>query len=60
MHPRIFYLEQRTQFIYSYKIANYMTQAIMIANKFNVPDQCRHCVNPQGQLFMFGGFDPTT
>ena len=53
-------MEQRTQFIYSYKIANYMTQAIMIANKFNVPDQCRHCVNPQGQLFMFGGFDPTT
>lgn len=28
--PRIFYLEQKTKFIYSYKILNYMTQAIMI------------------------------
>ena len=28
--PRIFYLEQKTKFIYSYKITNYMTQAIMI------------------------------
>lgn len=28
--PKIFYLEQRTKFIYSYKILNYITQAIMI------------------------------
>lgn len=46
VHPKIFYLEPRTQFIYSYKIANYMTQAIMITNKFNLSDHTRYCVNP--------------
>ena len=31
--PRIFYLEPKTKFVYSYKILNYMTQALMIQNK---------------------------
>ena len=58
--PRIFYLEQRTKFIYSYKIMNYMTQAIMIQNKFNIPDNARYVITPQGNLFVIGGFNPVT
>ena len=58
--PRIFYLEQRTKFIYSYKIMNYMTQAIMIQNKFNIPDHSRYVITPKGHLFMIGGYNPQT
>lgn len=60
VHPRIFYLEQRTKFIYSYKILNYMTQAIMIANNFNLADHVRHVVTPKGNLFVMGGYNPLT
>lgn len=58
--PRIFYLEQRTKFIYSYKILNYMTQAIMIQNKFDIPENTRHILTPKGHLFMIGGFNQHT
>ena len=60
MLPRIFYLEQRTKFIYSYKIMNYMTQAIMIQNKFNIADNSRYVITPKGHLFVIGGFNPTS
>ena len=46
VHPRIFYLEPRTKFVYSYKIMNYMTQAIMIQNKFNIYDNSRYVITP--------------
>ena len=58
--PRIFYLEQKTKFIYSYKIMNYMTQAIMIQNKNNIPDHSRYVITPKGHLFVIGGFNPQT
>jgi len=58
VHPRIFYLEPKTKFIYSYKILNFMTQAIMIANKFNIPDNIRYIVTPKGNLFVMGGYNP--
>jgi hypothetical protein len=58
--PRIFYLEQKTKFIYSYKIMNYMTQAIMIQNKFDIPENTRYVLTPKGHLFMIGGFNPVT
>lgn len=60
VHPRIFYLEQRTKFIYSYKILNFMTQAIMIANNFNIADHIRYIVTPKGNLFVMGGYNPST
>ena len=60
VHPRIFYLEQRTKFIYSYKILNYMTQATMIDNNFNIADHLRHIVTPKGNLFVMGGYNPLT
>lgn len=37
---------------------NYMTQAIMIQNKFNIADHTRYCVTPAGVLYVTGGFDP--
>ena len=58
--PRIFYLEQKTKFIYSYKIMNYMTQAIMIQNKFDIPEYTRYVMTPKGHLFMIGGFNHLT
>lgn len=58
--PRIFYLDSRSKFIYSYKIMNYMTQAISIQNKFNIPDHTRYVVTPQGDLYVLGGYDPVT
>mmetsp|Transcript_35867 Transcript_35867/g.55020 ORF Transcript_35867/g.55020 Transcript_35867/m.55020 type:complete len:258 (-) Transcript_35867:558-1331(-) len=54
--PRIFYLEQKTKFIYSYKIMNYMTQAIMIQNKMNIPENTRYGITSKGSLYMTGGF----
>jgi len=39
---------------------NYMTQAIMIQNKFNIPDNARYIITPQGNLFVLGGFNPQT
>ena len=54
--PRIFYLEQKTKFIYSYKIMNYMTQAIMIQNKMNIPESARYVITPKGQVYMIGGY----
>lgn len=60
MLPRIFYLEQKTKFIYSYKILNYMTQAIMVQNKFDIPEYTRYITTPKGHLFMIGGFNSHT
>ena len=58
--PRIFYLEQKTKFIYSYKIMNYMTQAIMVQNKFDIPENTRYVMTPKGHLFMIGGYNSHT
>lgn len=35
-----------------------MTQAIMIQNKFNIPDLSRYVITPKGHLFIIGGFNP--
>jgi len=51
-------LEQKTKFIYSYKIMNFMTQAIMIQNKFDIPEGTRYVMTPKGHLFMIGGYNP--
>ena len=37
-----------------------MTQAIMIANNFNIADHIRHIVTPKGNLFVMGGYNPLT
>lgn len=37
-----------------------MTQAIMIQNKFDIPENTRYVMTPKGHLFMIGGFDATT
>lgn len=34
-----------------------MTQAIMIQNKFNIPDFARYAISPEGFLFVTGGYD---
>jgi len=54
--PRIFYFEQKTKLIYSYNITNFMTQAIMIKNKFDIPEKTRYVMTPTGNVFMIGGF----
>lgn len=54
--PRIFYFEQKTKLIYSYNITNFMTQAIMIKNKFDIPEKTRYVMTPTGNVFMVGGF----
>ncbi len=53
--PRIFYFEQKTKLIYSYNITNFMTQAIMIKNKFDIPEKTRYVMTPTGNVFMIGG-----
>jgi hypothetical protein len=32
-----------------------MTQAIMIQNKFNIPEFTRYAITPQGLVYMIGG-----
>jgi len=39
---------------------NYMTQAIMIQNKFDIPEGTRYVMTPKGHIFMIGGFNSVT
>jgi len=37
-----------------------MTQAVMVQNKFDIPDFTRHIMTNKGHLFMIGGFNTHT
>lgn len=53
-------MEQKTKFVYSFKILNYMTQAIMIQNKINIPEFTRYAITPNSKCFMLGGYNSAT